>query len=126
MNGVLWALQIVLAFAFLTVGWAHAFRSRQMAAGRPGMGWILAVPAPLMTFIGICEMAAGVAMILPGLTGIAPWLAPLAALMLSILMILALIFHALRTGEGRSIVLNFILFALAALVAYGRYAVVPL
>lgn len=46
--------------------------------------------------------------------------------MLSILMVLAMLFHARRSGEGRNIVGNLILFVLAAIVAYGRYAVVPL
>lgn len=46
--------------------------------------------------------------------------------MLSILMVLAMLFHARRNGEGRNIVGNLILFVLAAIVAYGRYAVVPL
>ena len=125
MNGVLWALQIVLAFAFLTVGWMHAFRSRQMAAGRPGMGWVLALPPPLMAFIGICEMLGALGLVLPAVTGVDPWLVPLAAAGLAAIMLLAAIFHIARR-ERPNLVINGVLFGLAVVVAYGRYAVVPL
>jgi len=123
-NGILWAVQIVLAFAFLTVGWMHAFRSRQMAAGRPGMGWILAVPLPLMAFIGLCEMLGALGIVLPAVAGLDPWLVPLAAAGLATIMLLAAIFHIARR-EWPNLVINGVLFGLAVVVAYGRFAVLP-
>jgi uncharacterized membrane protein len=125
MNGVLWALQIVLAFAFLTVGWMHAFRSRQMAAGRPGMGWVLALPPSLVAFIGICEILGALGLILPPVTGVDPRLVPLAAVGLAAIMLLAANFHIARR-ERPNLVVNGVLFGLAVVVAYGRFAVVPL
>ena len=89
------------------------------------MAWIGAVPRPLMTFIGLCEIVAALALVLLGQTGVAPWLAPLAAAMLAVSMVLAMLFHARRAGERRNIVLNLVLIVLAAIVADGRHAVVP-
>jgi hypothetical protein len=70
MNAFLWIPQVGLAFAFFPVGAFHAFPAQQVR-WRPGMEWIDAVPRRLMTFIGVCEMAAAVALIVPGLTGFA-------------------------------------------------------
>lgn len=70
MNAFLWILQIGLTFAFFSVGAVHTFRAQQVR-WRPGMEWIDAVPRRLMTFIGVCEMAAAVALIVPGPTGFA-------------------------------------------------------
>ncbi len=64
-------------------------------------------------------------MILPTLTGILPWLTPLAASGLALIMLLAAGFHLVRR-EYPNIVFNLVLFALAAFVAYGRFVVVPL
>lgn len=64
-------------------------------------------------------------MILPDATGILPWLTPLAAALLALMMLLAAGFHLVRR-EYPNIVLNLILLALAAFVAYGRFVIVPL
>ncbi len=56
---------------------------------------------------------------------ILPWLTPVAALCLAVLMTLAAIYHSRRRGEGRTIVLNLVLGVMAALVAYGRFVVAP-
>jgi ABC-type transport system involved in cytochrome c biogenesis permease subunit len=58
-------------------------------------------------------------------TRILPWLTPLAALGLAILMVLAIGFHCTRREYPNS-VFNAVLLALAAFVAYGRFAVAPL
>ena len=123
MNIALWVIQALLGLAFISVGPSHAFRVDQMKT-RPGMGWVTAVPRGLMTFIGICEMLGAVGLILPALTGILPWLTPLAAALLAVIMLLAAGFHLPRR-EYRNMVFNLILLALAAFVAYGRFVVTP-
>lgn len=86
------------------------------------MQWIAAVPRPLFTFIGICEMAGGIGVLLPALTGIQPWLTPLAAALLAAIMLLAFIFHVARR-EFPNLAINTILFLLAVFVVYGRWVV---
>lgn len=125
MNIALWIVQGLLAMTFLGVGFNHAFRLENMKS-MPGMGWIGRVPKGLMTFIGFAEMAGGIGVLLPALTGILPWLTPLAAAGLALIMLLAAIFHLPHKSESRNIVTNVVLFALAAVVAYGRWVLVPL
>jgi uncharacterized membrane protein len=124
-NVFLWVLQVLLALAFVAVGLNHAFRAEAMKAQR-GMAWIGAVPRGLMTAIGLLEVLGGLGLLLPALTGILPWLTPLAAAGLVTIMALAVVFHAARPGESRNIVMNVILLVLAAVVAYGRWVVAPL
>ncbi len=58
---------------------------------------------------------------LPGATGILPWLTPLAAAMLALLMVFAIAFHARRPGEAQNIMLNVVLGVLSLAVAWGRF-----
>jgi hypothetical protein len=124
MNTVLWIVQALVGLAFVALGPNHAFRYDQMKS-RPQMQWVAAVPRGLMAFIGICGILGGIGIILPALTGILPWLTPLAGALLALLMLLAAGFHLMRR-EYPNIVFNLILLALAAFVAYGRFVLVPL
>lgn len=124
MNIALWILQGLLALAFVTVGFTHAFRIEQ-ASLRPRMASMSAVPRRLWAFIGVAEMLGGIGLILPAITGILPWLTPLAALGIAIIMLLAAGFHASRR-EYQSVVSNLVLLALAAFVVYGRFWLLPL
>ncbi len=122
MNVVFWILQILLALMFLLHGRLMLFPTTSQTGRMP---YILAVPLALRRFIGVAEVLAAVGLILPGLTPILPWLTPLAATGLVILMISAVIFHIPRR-EYPHIVLNLILLVLAAIVAYERFVLVPL
>jgi len=121
MDIVLWILQILLAGAFLMAGNLHAF---QYEKAKAQFKWVASVPKNLVTFIGICEILGAVGLILPALTKVLPWLTPLAALGLAIIMLLAAILHATRR-EYQLIPGNLILLALAAVVAYGRWMIAP-
>ena len=122
MNAVLWILQVLLAIMFLLAGFMHGFQQERAKAQ---FKWPADVLPGLLTFIGVCEILGAVGLILPALTGVLPWLTPLAALGLAVIMLLAIIFHA-RRREYPNIVVNLILLILAAFVAYGRWMVVPL
>jgi hypothetical protein len=78
-----------------------------------------------MQVIGGLEVLGAIGLIMPGLTGVLPWLTPVAATLLAILMALAAAFHLRRSGEGANVVNNAFLFVIAALVAYGRFVVAP-
>jgi putative oxidoreductase len=122
MDTALWILQVLLALAFVGAGLNHATR-RDRASGR--MAWMLAVPKPLMTTIGILELAGAAGLVLPPVTGVALWLTPLAAALLALLMVFAAVFHLRRDGEGMNAGMNLVLAALVAFVAYGRLVLAP-
>jgi uncharacterized membrane protein YphA (DoxX/SURF4 family) len=123
-NLLLWIGQILLALAFLGVGYGHTLRFEQMST-RPGMTWLAAVGRDRMRIIGILEILGAIGLILPAATGVLPWLTPTAATALAVLMVLAIVLHARRPDEGRNIIGNAILGAIAALIAYGRFVVAP-
>ncbi len=127
MDIALWIVQILLALAFLIHGRMMLVPSTSQptsqAQGR-GMEYILAIQPVLRRFIGVAEIAAAIGLILPQLMGILPWLTPLAATGLVVLMVAAVIFHIPRQ-EYPNIVLNVILLALSTFVAYMRWLVVP-
>lgn len=124
MNVFLWIMQGVVALAFAAFGVTHAFRIEE-ARSRPRMAWMNDIPRGLWTFIGVAEILGAIGLILPAITGIWPWLTPLAALGLGVIMLLAAGFHATRR-EYQIIVPNVVLLALTAVVAYGRFVIVPL
>jgi uncharacterized membrane protein len=122
MDTALWILQVLLALGFLAFGLTHATR-RDNASGR--MVWMLSVPKALLTTIGVLEVAGAAGLILPAATGVAPWLTPLAAALLALLMVFAAVFHLRRDGEAANAAFNLVLGALAGFVAYGRLALAP-
>jgi uncharacterized membrane protein YphA (DoxX/SURF4 family) len=122
MNVALWVIQILLAFNFLIHG--RLMLTTTAAAPQPMLAYLLAIPLPFRRFIGVAEILAGIGLILPALTGVLPWLTPLAAVGLIIVMVGAVIFHIPRK-EYRNIVFNVALLALAAFVAYGRFLAAP-
>lgn len=122
MNIALWIVQVALAAMFVLAGMMKAFQYERARATLP---WVKDVPRGLVTFIGVCELLGGLGLVLPGLTSILPWLTPLAATGLALIMLLAMIFH-IRRGEGQAVLFNLVLLVLTVFVAYGRFAVAPL
>ena len=117
----LWVLQVLLAVQFAFAGGMKVFATDTFI----GMSaWAADVPQPLLLFIGVAEMLGALGLVVPRATGIRPWLTPLAAAGLAVVMLLAAGFHATR-GEWGSIGLNVVLSALAAFVAYGRWRIAP-
>jgi len=113
----LWLAQILLAAAFLLVGYTHALSPVAVAVARAP--WAASLPVPLLRFIGVVELAGALGVVLPAATRIQPRLTPLAAAGLATIMVLAIPFHLVR-GEMKEIVINLVLGALAAFVVWGR------
>jgi uncharacterized membrane protein len=122
MDVILWVVQVILALAFVAFGVTHATRRESM---RERVPWMWALPREAMLIIGILDILGAIGLILPAVTKIQPWLTPLAAICLAILMVFAIIFHATRR-ELPNIALNAILGLLAAFVAWGRFFAAPL
>lgn len=79
----------------------------------------------LARFIGFAELAGAIGLVLPAATRVKPWLTPLAALGLAVIMVLATAFHRIR-GEADLIAFNFVPAFLAAFVAWGRWTRAPI
>ena len=122
MNIALWIVQVLLGGMFVMAGVMKAFQYERAKASLP---WVKDVPRSLTRFIGIAELLGGLGLLLPAITGILPWLTPLAGAGLALVMVLAIGFHASRR-EAQAIGFNAVLLVLAAFVAYGRFMVVPL
>jgi uncharacterized membrane protein YphA (DoxX/SURF4 family) len=122
MNIGLWIVQVLLALNFLFHGWTMWSLS---ASAQQGMAYMLSIASGFRRFIAVAEVLAGIGLILPVLTGVLPWLTPLAAVGLMIVLAGAVIFHV-RRKEYPNILFNVVLLAMTAFVAYGRFVVVPL
>jgi uncharacterized protein YjeT (DUF2065 family) len=121
MNTLLWAAQAALALVFLAHGLVFTFPPeaiRKIKKQSP-------LPAGFMGFIYAAESLGALGLILPGLTGLLPWLTPLAAAGLMPIAAGAAVFHLSRR-EIPPLVVTATLLGLAALVVYGRLYVMPL
>ena len=123
LNITLWVLQVLLAAAFLMTGLMKLGTPiAQLAQSLP---WVNDVPAALVRFIGLAELAGGLGLILPAVTRIRPNLTPLAALGLVAVMVFASLFHITR-GEAMMVPMNLVLAALAGVIAWGRTRKAPI
>jgi uncharacterized membrane protein YphA (DoxX/SURF4 family) len=120
MDTVLWVLQWVLAVMFLMAGAMKVMQSKEKLAENAKTAWANDYPANTIKAIGMAEMLAAVGLVVPPLAGIAPVLAPLAALGLVALMIGAATVHK-RRNETAMLMMNMMLGALALVVVWGRF-----
>jgi uncharacterized membrane protein YphA (DoxX/SURF4 family) len=81
MNRLLWTLQILLALLFLFAGAAKFFMPLDQIVGQTHLS------ATFIHFIGVMEILGAVGLILPHMLRIQPFLTPLAAALLVIIMI---------------------------------------
>jgi len=119
MNIVLWVVAGLLAAAFFASGIMKLIQPKEKLAAA-GMDWSEDFSAGTIKAIGALEGLAAIGLILPAVLGVAPVLVPLAAVGLVLIMIGAAITHG-RRGESQMIVVNVVLLALAAFVAWGRF-----
>ncbi|MGV9677114.1 DoxX family protein [Nocardia sp. NPDC003482] len=115
MNVAYWIVAGLLAVFYLYAGGMKVLRSQ--ADLRPMMGWVDQIPMPVVRLIGALEIAGATGLILPPLTGIAPWLAIAAAIGLVLVQIGGTAVHVAR-GETRVIGLNIVLLVLAAVTVW--------
>lgn len=119
MNIAVWIVAGILAAIFLLAGVAKLAKSKAQLVEDPSQEWAEGFPAWLVKFIGLCEFAAAIGLILPGVFGIATWLVPAAAIGLALLMVGAAITH-LRRQEYPTVAVNIVLLLLAVFVAVER------
>ena len=119
MNMVLWVIATVLAAVFTATGvrMLTASKERLIASGMDSLESYS--PMAIKT-IGLLEVSAAAGLILPAALGIIPVMVVLAASGVMALMVGAIISHY-RRRDYRMVLLNVVLLASAAAVAWGRF-----
>ena len=84
---------------------------------RPMMAWVDSMPLAQVRAIGAVEVLGAAGLLLPPLTGVAPWLALVAAVGFVVLQVLGGALHV-RRGETSVIGLNVALVVVAAVTAW--------
>jgi DoxX-like family len=129
MHFALWILQVLWGVFFCFTGFGKILCYRadvwNHTLHQP-VAWFSAVPQGLFVFIGVCEFLGGVGLILPAMTGIKPKLTSFAAIGLTLVMVLAAIFHILRGEYSFFVPMNLVLGGVAAFIAYGRLMARPI
>lgn len=123
MNALLWFIQIVLGIKFLSVAFSHGLRQGQekMQAGIRRIG---PMGRPLLYGIAVCTFLGGIGLIVPVAVRVPTGWTPVTAALLAGLMLLSIAGHAACQDKPK-IWVSLILFALTALLAYGRWSLVP-
>jgi uncharacterized membrane protein YphA (DoxX/SURF4 family) len=118
MNVVLWIIAGVLALAFLAAGLTKLTQPKEKLV--TNMAWVEDFSPGTVKVIGALEVLAAIGLVLPAVLDVVPVLVPLAAIGLVVLMAGAALTHS-RRKEVPLIVVNLVLLALAAVVAWGRF-----
>ncbi len=123
MTYALWIIQVLLALLFLFAGGMKLIIPPDVLAsmGSPNQ---IALPGWLVRFVGVCEVLGALGLILPGLLRTKPWLTPLAAAGLVVVMIGATAVSMAADGAAAGVV-PLVVGLLAAVVAYGRWRLAP-
>jgi hypothetical protein len=117
----LWTLQGLLAALFLMTGSMKVLMPADVLAAQTPL------PIALVRFIGLCELAGALGLVLPGLLRIAPGLTPLAAAGLVVLMICATILTPILIApDPIMMLLPATVGVLAAALGYARLRLAPL
>ena len=114
-NTVLWSVQVFLALFFLMAG-----APKVIGRGMDRWTGFSDLPRPLVVFIGVMEVLGASALVLPMATGLLPWATPLAALLLSAVVLMASGFHV-RAGERLPALETTLWASILGVVAVGRW-----
>ncbi|MFD7554513.1 DoxX family protein [Streptomyces sp. NPDC059835] len=114
MNIAYWIVAGMLALFYFYAGTLKVIRGRDEL--RPMMAWVDRVPLPALRALGAVEILGATGLVLPPLTGIAPSLAPAAAIGFVILQIGAISVHL--SGGDRRIALNAVLTVAASVTIW--------
>lgn len=118
MNVLLWILQGVFAALFLTAGYLKTTTEREKL--EESMPWVNDFSTRVVRLVGAAEILGAIGLVLPSAVDIAPWLTPLAASGLALIMVLASIHHG-RKSEWKEATFNAVLFAGVLVIAIFRF-----
>jgi uncharacterized membrane protein len=114
MSVAYWIVAGLLALFYVYAGGIKVIQTREQL--QPIMAWVDSTPMPAVRTIGAVEVLGAIGLILPPLTGIAPWLALAAATGFVLLQLGATRVH-LRRGD-RQIALNIALIVAAGVTVW--------
>jgi uncharacterized membrane protein YphA (DoxX/SURF4 family) len=123
MRAALWIIQMLLAIVFALAGFMKL--TMPIAELAQQMPFVEVVPAWVVRFIGLAEMTGAVGLVAPALLRIKPWLTPLAASALGVVMAMAAGLHLAR-AEYMNIGVTGLVFALLMFIAWGRFKAEPI
>ena len=127
MNILLWILQVILAIFFLPHSRLLLDPEKNIPEKMRGdMQFIFDLSPGFRRFLGVAEILGPMGLILPGLAGSLPWLTPLAAAGLAVVMAGSIVFHIRRGETSPRLAMNAVVVLLAGFVAYGRWLISPL
>jgi len=117
-NVVLWSVQVFLALFFLAAG-----APKLIGRGMERWTGFSDLPRAEVVFIGVAEVLGAAGLVLPMATQILPWLTPLAAIGLAIIVLMASGFHQ-RAAERLPALETALWASIAAVIAIGRWNLV--
>ncbi len=117
----LWTIQALVALVFLMTGSMKLFMPAEMLEAQSPL------PVIVSRFVGLCELAGALGLILPGLLRIRPMLTPLAAAGLVLLMICATVLTPiLISPDPVMMAVPATVGVLAGFVGYARLRIAPI
>jgi len=119
----LWCAQALLALVYIPAGAMKLLSPVAQVAQQ--IPWAGDVPEAFLRLIGVVDLAAGLGLLLPALTRIAPRLTVWAAVGSIALQVCAMAFH-LGRGEYPVVPMNLTILAISAFVLWGRARRVPI
>ncbi|MFL5576066.1 MAG: DoxX family protein [Gemmatimonadaceae bacterium] len=118
LHRVLWGVQGFLALFFLAAG-----APKILGRGLERWTGFSDLPRSQVVFTGIAEVLGAAGLVLPMATGVAPWLTPLAAVGLALIVLMAVGFH-LRADERLEALETALWASIATVIAIGRWDLV--
>jgi uncharacterized membrane protein YphA (DoxX/SURF4 family) len=118
MNIILWIIQVLIAVMY---GMAGSMKVFMTAKTKEQMPWAKRHSDNFIRFVGASELLGALGMLLPMLTGILPWLTPVAAIGLVLVQLLAILTEHIPQKEYKALPMNSALLVLALIVAIGRF-----
>lgn len=123
MNIVLWIVQAILAIKLVSVAFTHAIQ-RSLPTMQEAIKTLGKCSRPILTLVAVSTLIGALGLILPGVLGFSNRITPITAGILCLLLLVSLFLHV-RSREKPKVFVSVVLFALAAFVAWGRWAIIP-
>ena len=115
----LWITQYSLLAIYGAYG---IYKTFWTSHAREKMSWAGTRSESLVRFIGVAEVLGALGVVLPMLTGILPWLTPLAAIGLTLVQVAAIFTEHLPKKEYKTLPLNLYFMAMSIFVLFGRWS----
>jgi uncharacterized membrane protein YphA (DoxX/SURF4 family) len=119
MNAVLWVFQVIMSVIFMYSGINKSLFSIKKLVYEKGQTGVENLPVSFVRFIGISEILGAIALILPWLLNILPFLTGISAIILAFIMVPASVIHYKRK-EYKNVGTNIIIFCICIFIGYGR------